>query len=100
MTSNGYFNHYEPEETFDLTVNEEHSPDDNTLENISDSTDHQLRHLPSHVDIYCGKTFETWEEYQEALDRYARKNSLIRKKRVDNSADPRQRTWDCERSGK
>ncbi|KAF0332887.1 hypothetical protein F8M41_018836 [Gigaspora margarita] len=73
LTSNGYFNHYEPEETFDLTVNEEHSPDDNALENFSDSTDHQLRHLPSHVDIYCGKTFETWEECQEALDRYGAK---------------------------
>ncbi|CAG8836890.1 30668_t:CDS:2 [Gigaspora margarita] len=32
LTSNGYFNHYEPEETFDLTVNKEYSPDDNALE--------------------------------------------------------------------
>ncbi|CAG8854168.1 28724_t:CDS:1, partial [Gigaspora margarita] len=50
-----YFKYYEPEETFNLTVNKKHSSNNNTLENFSDSTDYQLRHLPSHVNIYCKK---------------------------------------------
>ena len=49
------------------------------------------------VELYRDKTFESWEECQELLERYARQNKfVIRKKRVDNSRDPHSRTWDCE----
>ncbi|CAG8804496.1 5596_t:CDS:2, partial [Racocetra fulgida] len=38
---------------------------------------------------------------QETLERYTCQNNFaIKKKRVDNSLDPRQRTWDCKQSGK
>ncbi|CAG8606893.1 15964_t:CDS:2, partial [Racocetra fulgida] len=70
---------------------------------ISNDTDNnQLGHLPLiRIELYCGKTFETCEEYQETLEHYAYQNNfMIRKKRVDNSCDLCQRTWDCEQSDK
>ncbi|KAF0397181.1 protein far1-related sequence 5-like [Gigaspora margarita] len=72
-------------------------------DDASKGTDNYQRgHLPPiRIEIYCGKIFGTWEECQEILERYARQNNFaIRKKQVDNSRDPRQHTWDCERSGK
>ncbi|CAG8616757.1 11524_t:CDS:1, partial [Scutellospora calospora] len=35
-------------------------PDSNDKDNFENTSDQQLRNLPlSHVEIYCGKTFET-----------------------------------------
>ncbi|CAG8701220.1 15555_t:CDS:2, partial [Dentiscutata erythropus] len=75
------------------------SESDDASENTNN---YQRRHLPLiRIKIYCGKTFGAWEECQEALEHYARQNNfVIRKKHIDNSRNPCQRTWDCERSGK
>ncbi|CAG8657969.1 142_t:CDS:2, partial [Racocetra fulgida] len=38
----------------------------------NDSDNNQLGHLPLiRIELYCEKTFETWEEYQETLEHYA-----------------------------
>ncbi|CAG8620920.1 23074_t:CDS:2, partial [Racocetra persica] len=71
-------------------------------EQPKDSPKNTSHHLPPvHIELYCEKTFETWDECQKVLEHYARQNNfVIRKKHVDNSNDPYQQTWDCERSGK
>ncbi|CAG8772278.1 16647_t:CDS:2, partial [Dentiscutata erythropus] len=45
--------------------------DNRTSENINSC------HLPlTRIELYCGKIFETWEECQETLERYARQNNF------------------------
>ncbi|CAG8724954.1 18599_t:CDS:2, partial [Racocetra fulgida] len=75
------------------------SESDNASENTAN---YQRGHLPPIcIKIYRGKAFGTWEKCQETLKRYARQNNFaIKKKRVNNSLDLCQHTWDCERSGK
>ncbi|CAG8837959.1 5969_t:CDS:1, partial [Racocetra persica] len=59
--------------------------------NLKDNSRNTSYHLPQvRVKLYCEKTFETWNKYQEVLNHYARQNNfVIRKKRVDNSHDLR-----------
>ncbi|CAG8702860.1 1104_t:CDS:2, partial [Ambispora leptoticha] len=66
------------------------------------TANYQCGHLPPIcIEIYCEKAFGTWEECQEILEHYTHQNNFaIKKKRVDNSLDPHQYTWNCERSGK
>ncbi|CAG8499826.1 8051_t:CDS:2, partial [Racocetra fulgida] len=75
------------------------SESDNASENTAN---YQCGHLPPIcIEIYCEKAFGTWEECQEILEHYTHQNNFaIKKKRVDNSLDPHQYTWNCERSGK
>ncbi|CAG8821651.1 1567_t:CDS:2, partial [Racocetra fulgida] len=55
------------------------SESDNASENTAN---YQHGHLPPiRIEIYCGKTFGTWEEYQETLERYAHQNNFAIKKK-------------------
>ncbi|CAG8595640.1 1689_t:CDS:2 [Cetraspora pellucida] len=89
-------------ESLDIENETIRGPKDITKDNSTSTSSHQLGYLPQvHVELYNEKTFETWKECQKTLEHYAKQNNFVlKKKRVDNSHNLHQRTWDCEHSGK
>ncbi|CAG8599621.1 16277_t:CDS:2, partial [Racocetra fulgida] len=95
-------NNFEDNNSINDNSEDDNSINNNSVNNLKNTNSRQPIYLPSpYVELYSGKTFKTWDEYQEVLERYAKQNNfVIRKKWVNNSRDPCQHIWDCKRSGK